>query len=55
MQVTVDFQPIKCGEFKKDLTINYDSSESVNSDSCVSKCLNQDEKYQFFVLSYFTE
>lgn len=29
MQVTVDFQPIKCGEFKKDLTINYDSSESV--------------------------
>ena len=33
----------------------YDSSESVSSDSCVSKCLNQDEKYQFFVLSYFTE
>ena len=29
MQVTVDFQPMKCGEFKKDLMINYDSSEAV--------------------------
>lgn len=29
MQVTVEFKPMKCGEFKKDLTINYDSSESV--------------------------
>jgi hydrocephalus-inducing protein len=29
MQVTVDFQPMKCDEFKKDLMINYDSNETV--------------------------
>lgn len=29
MQVTVDFQPLKSGEFKKDLMINYDSNEIV--------------------------
>lgn len=29
MQVTVDFKPMKCGEFKNELVINYDSSEAV--------------------------
>lgn len=29
MQVTIDFKPMKCGEFKNDLMINYDSCESV--------------------------
>ena len=29
MQVSLDFQPLKCGEYKKELAISYDSSESV--------------------------
>lgn len=29
MQLTIEFQPLKCGDFKKDLVINYDSSESI--------------------------
>ncbi len=29
MQVTIDFQPTKCGDYKKELMINYDSSETV--------------------------
>jgi len=33
----------------------YDTSESLSPDSCASKCLSKDEKYQFFILSYFPE
>ena len=29
MQVTVDFQPLKCGEYKKELSVNYDTSETI--------------------------
>ena len=29
MQVSIDFQPSKCGEYKKELVVSYDSSESV--------------------------
>jgi hydrocephalus-inducing protein len=29
MQVTIDFQPTKCGDYKKDLMICYDSSETI--------------------------
>ena len=28
-QVAVDFKPLKCGEFKSELVVRYDSSESV--------------------------
>lgn len=29
MQVTIEFQPLKCGDYKKELMISYDSSESI--------------------------
>ena len=29
MQVTVDFQPMKCGNYEKELIINYDTNENV--------------------------
>jgi hydrocephalus-inducing protein len=29
MQVTIDFQPLKCGDYKKELIISYDSAETL--------------------------